>query len=195
MNFQILNLSHYDPEKDIIIVNVYVGKMRPDAAQKHVSSVRRAFAPLFGERGFDVVYIPYSHEMDSHEMVQVGNKPPFTIAPEEVSESTCETDEDLEYFTKKFLRAMEAGVGVERAQKQLETAKDLKEIHDRLAPAYDPLSTVEDFVFPVYKDTRGSKVDHLPEITELPEDDQKKLPFVHTNKHTTNRPYGGKRVF
>lgn len=60
MDIRVLELSKYNPDKDIIIVNVNVGNLR--RASEYLTNVVNQLAPLFRRKGFDSVFIPQNHD-------------------------------------------------------------------------------------------------------------------------------------
>ena len=60
VSFEILNLSDYDPEKDIVIAYVDVGEMPPRAGRSYIESCKTALGPLIKEKGFKTLFIPCS---------------------------------------------------------------------------------------------------------------------------------------
>lgn len=56
-DFEILPLSSYNPEIDIIITYVYVGKMPPSRAKEYLEEYKKQLNPIFEKRGFDVIYV------------------------------------------------------------------------------------------------------------------------------------------
>ena len=57
INFEILDLSNYDPNQDIIIAYVDVGKMPPRRAQEYLDGIKEKLQPKFEKRKFDVIYV------------------------------------------------------------------------------------------------------------------------------------------
>lgn len=55
---KILPLSSYEPEKDIVIVNIDVGMMRAKTVKKYIENVKKMLKPMFDKRGFESLYIP-----------------------------------------------------------------------------------------------------------------------------------------
>ena len=58
IQFSMLELSKYDPGKDIILAYVNVGKMPPTRVHKYMKSIRKEVSPLFGELGFQSLFLP-----------------------------------------------------------------------------------------------------------------------------------------
>ena len=58
MSIEILNLSDYDPDQDIVVMYVDVGKMPPPRVKKYIESVKKEIKPMFIERGFETLFIP-----------------------------------------------------------------------------------------------------------------------------------------
>lgn len=147
VEFDILPLSKYDPEKDFIIANVYVGKMRPDRAKRYLDRTRDTLKAYFDELGFKLIVLPITYEM-----AQLGFKSHINV---ELNDHPTPTEEDLEYFRMKMTR----GLGDKKAEKQYFAAKAAQD-------AYDPTSRVEDFVFPNPSDGKGSKVETLEGVVQ-----------------------------
>jgi len=58
MQVEMLNLSEYDPEMDLIVMYVDVGKMPPQRVRDYLEKVKESVGPLFNKRGFEVLYLP-----------------------------------------------------------------------------------------------------------------------------------------
>ncbi len=57
IDFEILDLSNYDPDKDIILAYIDVGRMPPQRAKQYLEQIKEKMSPKFKSRGFDVIYI------------------------------------------------------------------------------------------------------------------------------------------
>ena len=62
IDIEILNLDSYDPDIDMVIMYVDIGKMPPKRAAEHLLKVKEAIQPKFEERGFDVIYVARNSE-------------------------------------------------------------------------------------------------------------------------------------
>ena len=58
VNFEVLNLSAYDPVVDIVIVNVNIGKMPISRVHAYMKKMKNDLTPMFEKCGFDVIYNP-----------------------------------------------------------------------------------------------------------------------------------------
>lgn len=63
-SFDVLKLSELDPEKDIIIVNVEIGKMPTTRIRDHLMKVKANIQPMLDERGFSALYNPIRTDSD-----------------------------------------------------------------------------------------------------------------------------------
>ena len=60
---QVMPLSHYNPEKDLLIINVAVGKMRPDRANQQVKVFKNEMDPWLKDLGWKhVMYVPITYD-------------------------------------------------------------------------------------------------------------------------------------
>ncbi len=57
MDIRVLELSKYNPEVDIIIIDVPVGKMPPSRVNKYLENVKKCLKPVFEKRGFECLFI------------------------------------------------------------------------------------------------------------------------------------------
>ena len=61
--FEVLELSKYDPEKDIVIINLEVGKAPPRVVRKKIKATSVQIGPMLKERGFSFIIVPvYDNE-------------------------------------------------------------------------------------------------------------------------------------
>lgn len=135
MDIQVLELSKYNPNADIIIVYVNVDKMQ--RANELLMNTRNELAPLFRRRGFDSVFIPqtcdgrdstikvsetqksapenelndnaYDPQPDVEDFVFPNNPDQrgskVTTLPSSPHDST-EEEQDLQYFSERMAKAM-----------------------------------------------------------------------------------------
>jgi len=108
MQLEVLPLSSYDPEMDIIICNVYVGKMPPSRVPRYLEKVKERINPIFEKRGFEVLYIAKWHEEQNFkvEVDQKANHEPTDPSTEIdnflKSIDEIETKEKQKGLNKKF---------------------------------------------------------------------------------------------
>ncbi len=57
IDFEILDLSNYDPNKDIILAYVDIGHMPPKRSKQYLETIKEAIGPKLEKCGFDVIYI------------------------------------------------------------------------------------------------------------------------------------------
>lgn len=62
-NLEMLNLSKYDPTKDIVIIKVYVGNLPPEVQARTIRAVEKQVGPLLLERGFRSIIFGVTKEM------------------------------------------------------------------------------------------------------------------------------------
>ena len=72
-NFEVLPLSQYDPNQDIIIVYVDVGRMPPSRIPSYLEQYKKQLNPIFEKRGFEVLYVARRLERTSCN-IEVDNK-------------------------------------------------------------------------------------------------------------------------
>lgn len=74
IDFTILDLSNYDPEKDIILAYIDIGKMPPQRAKQYLETIKEKMGPKFEERGFDVIYISRNRDGVTSSAIKVTSK-------------------------------------------------------------------------------------------------------------------------
>jgi len=74
IDFEILDLSNYDPEKDIILAYIDVGKMPPQRQKQYLETIKEKMGPKFEKRGFDVIYIGRTRDGVTSTSVTVTSK-------------------------------------------------------------------------------------------------------------------------
>lgn len=74
IDFEILNLSSYDPEKDIILAYVDVGRMPPKRATQYLETIKEKMGPKLEKCGFDVIYIGRNRDGVTSTVVTVTSK-------------------------------------------------------------------------------------------------------------------------
>lgn len=57
IDFEILDLSNYDPEQDIILAYIDIGRLPTQKAKAYLETIKKKMGPKFEKRGFDVIYI------------------------------------------------------------------------------------------------------------------------------------------
>lgn len=62
ITLEMLNLSDYDPEVDVIVVRVNIGQLPMNKAQDYVNNIKKNIGPLLDARGFDVIFTPHRSE-------------------------------------------------------------------------------------------------------------------------------------
>ncbi|KKL16329.1 hypothetical protein LCGC14_2496680 [marine sediment metagenome] len=74
IDFEILNLSSYDPEKDIILAYIDIGNLPPKRAKQYLETIKEKMGPKFDERGFDVIYIGRNRNGVTSTAIKVSSK-------------------------------------------------------------------------------------------------------------------------
>ncbi len=74
IDFEILNLSSYDPEKDIILAYINVGNMPTKRTKQYLEMIKEKLEPKFEERGFDVIYISCNRDGVTSAAIKVTSK-------------------------------------------------------------------------------------------------------------------------
>ncbi len=74
---QVMPLSQYDPDKDLLIVNVVVGKMRPDLARQYLREVRTEMELCTKDLGWKhIMYVPVTYDHPMHRQFRTVNVVP-----------------------------------------------------------------------------------------------------------------------
>jgi hypothetical protein len=63
VEFEVLQLSCFDPEKDIVIAYVDVGRMSPARANEYIRAAKERLNPMFEERGFKLLCVGRKEEI------------------------------------------------------------------------------------------------------------------------------------
>ncbi len=74
VNFEVLDLSNYNSEQDIILAYIDIGKMPPKRASQYLEEVKALMNPKFEERGFDVIYIARNRDGETSTTIKVASK-------------------------------------------------------------------------------------------------------------------------
>ena len=74
IDFEILNLSKYDPKKDIVLAYIDVGRLPPQKAKQYLEDIKEKMGPKFDERGFDVIYIGRNRDGGTTTAIKVSTK-------------------------------------------------------------------------------------------------------------------------
>jgi len=74
IDFEVLDLSNHDPNKDIILAYIDIGKMPPQRAKKYLEEVKKLMNPKFEDRGFDVIYIARTRDGVTSTAIKVSSK-------------------------------------------------------------------------------------------------------------------------
>ena len=67
-NIEILPLSQYDPDKDIILIYVDIGRMPPSRIPSYLEQYKKQLNPIFEKRGFETLYIARRNDRVSCEI-------------------------------------------------------------------------------------------------------------------------------
>jgi hypothetical protein len=71
---QVMPLSQYDPDKDLLVVNVMVGKMRPDRAREYMERVRNEIEICVKPTGWKhIMYVPVAYDHPMHRQFRTVN--------------------------------------------------------------------------------------------------------------------------
>ena len=74
IDFEILDLSNYDPNKDIILAYVDIGHMPPKRSKQYLETIKETIGPKLQKCGFDVIYIARNREGVTSASVKVTSK-------------------------------------------------------------------------------------------------------------------------
>ncbi len=74
IDFEILDLSNYNSNEDIILAYVDVGNMPPKRAKQYLETIKEKMGPKFEERGFDVIYISRNRNGVTSTAIKVTSK-------------------------------------------------------------------------------------------------------------------------
>ena len=103
IQFNVLELSKFDPDKDIILAYVNVGKMPPNRVHKYMGRIRDEVSPMFKELGFKSLFLPL-REIDN--MSVQGN---FTFKVDDIEAVKDQLQVQIsESHEDKFDKAMKA---------------------------------------------------------------------------------------
>ncbi len=71
---QVMPLSQYNAEQDLLIINVMVGKMRPDRAKVQVTEVKKYFDQMLADLGWKhTIYVPITYDHPLHRQFRTVN--------------------------------------------------------------------------------------------------------------------------
>ena len=71
---QVMPLSQFNPEKDLLIINVSVGKLRPDRAKQMIQHMKDEMTPWIKDLGWKhVMYVPVSFDHPMHRQFRTVN--------------------------------------------------------------------------------------------------------------------------
>ena len=101
MQFNMLELSKYDPEKDIILVYVNTGKMQGRRqVNDYLAKIKEIINPSFKKRGFETFYIPVQHKPNS-----LGSTT-LVFSINSMEELTKQAEELEDYLINKYDNSM-----------------------------------------------------------------------------------------
>ena len=71
---QVMPLSQYDPDKDLLIVNVMIGKMRPDRAKEYLMRIKDEIELCVKPTGWKhIMFVPITYDHPMHRQFRTVN--------------------------------------------------------------------------------------------------------------------------